>query len=67
MEKVWNFLNGNKTTIGLVVAFLLSKTWFTGWIGADVAEVLSWISGTFLTVGVAHKLVKSNTSPEPNK
>ena len=67
LQLAWNWFNGNKTTIGLVVGFLLSKTWFTGFLGSELTEVLEWVSMTFIGIGVAHKVAKSNTLPEPNK
>jgi hypothetical protein len=66
LQAIWNWLNGNKTIIGLVIAFLLSKTWFTAWVGPEVADIISWISATFIVGGVAHKVIKSNTEPGPN-
>jgi hypothetical protein len=39
LQAIWNWLNGNKTIIGLVIAFLLSKTWFTAWGGAQGHQV----------------------------
>lgn len=67
LQSIWNWFNGNKTTIGLVIGFLLSKTWFTNWLGVDATEVLTWAAETFVSVGLVHKVVKANTLPEPNK
>ena len=67
MEKIWNWFNGNKTTIGLVLAYVLSKAWFANIVGVDVVDALGWIADTFLAVGLGHKMLKANTSPEPNK
>jgi len=66
-EKIWNWLNGNKTTIGLVIGFLTMQEWFVGLVGQPVIDVLVWIAYTFLGVGVLHKVAKSDTTPEPNK
>ena len=66
-EKLWGYFNGNKTTIGLVIGFLLSKAWFTDLVGVEVSDILQWVAGTFLAVGVAHKVIKADTTPEPNK
>ena len=65
MQAVWNWFNGNKTVIGLALGFLLSKAWFTGFVGTEVVDILEWISGTFLVVGVAHKVAKATTTEEP--
>ena len=67
LTKAWNWFNGNKVTIGLVLGYLLSKTWFQNFVGADVFDAIEWVSATFITVGVVHKIAKSNTKPEPNK
>ena len=66
-SKIWGWLNGNKTTIGLVLGYLLSKQWFDNLVGSDVVDALNWIAVTFIGVGIAHKAIKSDTTPEPNK
>lgn len=67
IEKVWNFLNGNKTVIGMALL------WLAEYIPADmmlwvipVKAILQWIGGLLTGVGVAHKIAKSNTDPGPN-
>ena len=64
-EKLWNYLNGNKTVIGLFLAWLLTKAWFTGLIGPVVSEVLDYAVTTFILGGMAHKVMKANTQPGP--
>ena len=66
-EAIWNWLNGNKVTIGLVLGFLIMQEWFVTLVGQGVIDVLVWIAYTFLGVGVGHKIVKSDTTAEPNK
>lgn len=65
-EKIFNYLNGNKTTIGLVLGYLLMQQWFIDAVGQNVADVIQWVAVTFLGVGVGHKIAKSNTEPGPN-
>lgn len=65
MKKVWNWLNGNKTFFGLFILLILQQ----GWIAEHTLgfEILQWLGGLLSGVGVAHKLLKADTSPEPNK
>lgn len=63
----WNWFNGNKTTIGLVLGYLLGQTWFSHLIGPEALDALNWVAATFLGVGITHKLIKANTEPGPNQ
>lgn len=63
---VWNFLNGNKTAIGM------GLLWLAEYIPEDlmlwvipVKAILQWIGGLLTGVGVAHKIAKANTEPGP--
>lgn len=66
-QAIWNWLNGNKTIIGLFIAWLVSKVWFVDIVGAPIAEILEYIGGLLAGVGVAHKIAKANTQPGPNQ
>jgi len=66
-ESVWNWLNGNKTTIGLVLGYVVGKQWFIDLVGADVVDALNWLALTFIGLGITHKVVKADTTAEPNK
>lgn len=67
MEKIWNFLSGNKTIFGLVILQIAtwmpegSMLWFI-----PLKEALMWLGGLLTGTGVIHKLAKSDTSPNPN-
>lgn len=63
---IWNWLNGNKTTIGLVLGYLIGQTWFDSLVGPPAVDAISWIANTFLGVGLVHKAIKATTDPGPN-
>lgn len=67
LVKIWNWLNGNKTIIGLVIGFLITQEWFITFVGQQVIDILVWVATTFLGAGIAHKITKANTTAEPNK
>jgi hypothetical protein len=66
-DKIWNWLNGNKVTIGLVLGYLLSQVWFVNLVSPEIADALRWVADTFLGIGILHKVVKATTTPEPNQ
>ena len=67
-EKLFNWLNGNKTLFGL---FLLAvvvpgvpddlKFWFI-----PVKIAIEWLGGILAGTGILHKIGKANTEPGPN-
>ena len=69
LQKLWNWLNGNKTIFGTV---LLTNAQF---IPADftmiglfhVQSAMLWLGGILTGAGVAHKLAKATTDPGPNQ
>ena len=65
LKKIWNWLNGNKTFFGLLIIMILQQ----GFIAEHtlIYEFLFWLGNSLAGIGVAHKLAKSNTKPEPNK
>jgi hypothetical protein len=65
--KLWNWLNGNKTTIGLVLGYVTAQVWFVNMVGVDVVNFLQWFAGTFIGVGLLHKVVKADTTSGSNK
>lgn len=71
MQKIWNWLNGNKIEFGLVLAWLASKIppslplFGLEWLSWK--EVLEALAGVLTGVGVIHRIAKSNTDPGVNK
>lgn len=66
---VLNWLNGNKTIFGIFLVTILAPeippdlhVWFV-----PVQTTVLWVGGLLSTAGIAHKIIKSDTSPEPNK
>ena len=66
-EVIWNWLNGNKTMIGM------GLLWLSTYIPLDmmiwivpVKALLEWIGGLLTGVGFAHKFAKATTTSEPN-
>jgi hypothetical protein len=70
-EKIWNFLNGNKTIIGLALGWFATKipegVLIFGWETLPLNDLVEALAGLFTGVGLVHKSMKSNTDPEPNK
>ena len=66
---IWNWLNGNKTILGLFVLAMIQQPFFTQFVPQASAlwQALNWIFGLLATGGALHKLVKSNTAPGPNR
>jgi len=68
LQAIWNFLNGNKTVIGMALLWLAqyipADTMLFGFI--PVKALCEWIGGLLTGVGVVHKFAKSNTDPGPN-
>ena len=64
-EKIWNWLNGNKTFFGLFILLVLQQGWIAE--GTFLYLFLAWLGKILAGVGIAHKLLKANTGPEPNK
>ena len=66
-ELIWNWLNGNKTIIGMALLWLAqyippdTMLWFI-----PAKALLDWVGGLLTGVGVIHKIAKADTSPEPN-
>jgi hypothetical protein len=65
-EKFWNWLNGNKTTIGLVLQWLLAQAFFKEFIPDYTVfyQFLNWVSGLLLGTGIIHKFAKASTQPK---
>jgi hypothetical protein len=65
LTAIWNYLNGNKTALGLVIiqiaSWLPQDTTLFGFI--PVVVVLNWLGGVLSGGGIVHKLVKANTLP----
>jgi len=59
-KKLWDWFNGNKTTIGLALSWLLAQTFFKDFLPdyTFLYQFLSWVSGLLIAGGVAHKVVK---------
>ena len=68
LENIWNWLNGNKTTIGLVLQWLLAQVFFKDLVpeGTFIFQFVQWLSGLLIGGGVLHKFVKATTAPGPN-
>ena len=65
MTTVWNWFNGNKTVIGMALLWLADKTWFGGYVGVVGVDIAQYLGGMLTTIGIAHKVYKADTSPEP--
>jgi hypothetical protein len=57
IKKVWNYLNGKKTLIGLLIAVVYSGLVAQGII--DRSSELEWLVMAVTGVGIGHKIVKS--------
>lgn len=57
VNKVWSFLNGKKTLIGLFIAVVYSGLVSQGLIQRDAT--IEWLVLTVTGVGIGHKIVKS--------
>ena len=68
IKKIWNWLNGNKTVIGLFLITLLSQPWFADIlpVTSTAYQILYWAAGILAAGGVAHKIVKATTEPGAN-
>jgi hypothetical protein len=67
MQKIWEALNGNKTTIGATILFV--GTFFTAvvvgiwhvqgsWVQPTI-DTINWVGMAFTGVGLTHKAVKA--------
>jgi uncharacterized membrane protein len=67
LTKLWNWLNGNKTVIGLVLLALIAQPFFKQIVpeASIWYQAIQWIAGLLAGVGAVHKLVKANTQPGP--
>lgn len=65
---IWNWLNGNKTIIGLVLTNLaaLIPEGISVFGLFDLKAGILWLAGIFMGTGIVHKFVKANTDPGPN-
>ena len=57
MKRVWDFLNGKKTFIGLFLAVVYGGLVSQGIISRN--EAMEWVILTVTGVGVGHKALKS--------
>jgi Ca2+/Na+ antiporter len=65
--KIWNWFNGNKTVIGLVLLQVASMVpEGVNVFGLfDLKAGLIWLGNFFGGVGILHKIAKANFRPEP--
>ena len=64
-KKIWNFIDGNKTVLGLVVLELATAPF----IPEKAISSIEWFGGVLTTVGVIHKGKKlsNGNENEPDK
>jgi len=65
LQKIWNWLNGNKTFIGLFIMLVLEQGWLDP--ASFVYQILFWLGGLLAGGGMLHKLNKATTEKGPNK
>jgi hypothetical protein len=58
LEKIWNWLDGKKTTIG-AIAMIISQTPYLGdFIGTEAVEIIQYFGTAIGFGGVVHKVAK---------
>jgi hypothetical protein len=67
LTKLWNWLNGNKTVIGLVILTLIQQAFFKQLLPETSVwyQAIQWFAGILAGVGIVHKIAKANTEPGP--
>lgn len=67
-EKLWNWLNGNKTVIGLLILQVANSVpedlLVLGFL--PLKSFLEWAGGILAGAGAIHKIAKATTAPGPN-
>jgi hypothetical protein len=65
--KIWNWLNGNKTVIGLTLLALTNQSFFKQLLPDHTVlyQAIQWLAGLLAGGGIVHKLAKANTQPGP--
>jgi len=58
MKAIWDWLNGNKTAIGGVLLWLVTRSWFVELASPPVIDVLDYLSQILLGGGLLHKGIK---------
>jgi len=60
MKKLWNFFDGNKTTIGAVLMLIVNSQYIESLITKpDLYMLVQGIAGLVFGVGIAHKTKKA--------
>lgn len=63
MKAIWDWLNGNKTTIGsILIAVAGHLPSDLEVVGISVTSVLYWVGGMLGGIGVGHKIKKKISS-----
>ncbi len=59
-KKIWEWLSGNKTTLGLLILVILEG----GYIAENTLlfDILQWLGGLLTATGVAHKFIKPSNA-----
>jgi hypothetical protein len=67
--KLWNWLYGNKTILGTLILTIAGMVpeGISVFGLFDLKAALLWLGGILAGVGVAHRVVRSNTEPESPK
>lgn len=65
LEKLWKFLDGNKTIIGTFLLLLLSK-FGAGWFSAQLLEVIIWVIVTLTGASFVHHVSKGKFTTKSN-
>ena len=65
MKKLWKFLDGNKTIIGLVFLNILQLTFMKEWLGDNLVPIQS-IIGAFTGYGAIHHIKKGKLTTKSN-
>lgn len=65
MNKLWNWLNGKKTIVGLTMLWLADRLWLKellpdGAIEGAVVDGLIFIGGALAGIGFIHKTLKNS-------
>lgn len=65
LQKIWAFLDGNKTIIGTFLLLLLSK-FGAGWVSPQMLEVVIWVIGTITGASFVHHVSKGKLTTKRN-